>query len=368
MVSKERNYGIDLLKIISMIMIVMMHILTQGGVIKNTTAFSADYEILWLIKTAAYCAVDCFALASGFVGIDAEYNYSRIVRLWGRVLQYSVIITGLFLIAMPDKVMIKDLIKAFLPVSSNSYWYFTAYFCMFFFMPAFNYLVNNAGEGIMKKIIYAIIVLLSVYPTIINKDLFGTLDGYGFLWLSSLYIIGAYIKKYGSHLSGLSKMKLALIYTGAVLTGWLSRVVIEYIGYRVLDNSKWQAEFMQRVSPSMFISYTSPLMLACAVVLLALFSKIKIRHGKNIILSFSAASFSVYLIHTHPLVFEYILKDSFSKTAEYNIFIMLLLVILFPIIIYAACACVEIVRSRIIEKIISGRHREKKICIDNNEK
>ena len=39
----SRNYGIDLLRIISMIMVVVLHVLRHGGVIEGTDPLSANY-------------------------------------------------------------------------------------------------------------------------------------------------------------------------------------------------------------------------------------------------------------------------------------------------------------------------------------
>lgn len=37
--SKDRNYGIDLLRIFSMIMISVLHVLGHGGILDNLTGF-----------------------------------------------------------------------------------------------------------------------------------------------------------------------------------------------------------------------------------------------------------------------------------------------------------------------------------------
>ena len=80
-----RNMGIDLLRIVSMFLVVFLHVLGRGGVLESAPILSVNYEIAWFIEIAAYCAVNCYALISGYVGIRGHYRYSNLLLLWLRV-------------------------------------------------------------------------------------------------------------------------------------------------------------------------------------------------------------------------------------------------------------------------------------------
>ena len=56
---KTRNYGIDFLRMISMIMIVMLHTLGHGGILRSVSFLSVHYQIAWLLKVIAFGAVCC---------------------------------------------------------------------------------------------------------------------------------------------------------------------------------------------------------------------------------------------------------------------------------------------------------------------
>lgn len=78
----KRNYGIDLLRMVAMFMVVILHVLGQGGVLAKTAGLKN--HIAWLLETGAYCAVDCFAIISGFVSYtdkEKTYRYSKFFRL-----------------------------------------------------------------------------------------------------------------------------------------------------------------------------------------------------------------------------------------------------------------------------------------------
>ena len=84
-ITDNRNYGIDLLRIFSMFLIVILHSLGHGGVLSSTVINSSQYKFSWLLEIISYCAVDIFALISGYVsytGNEKKTNYSNYFNLW----------------------------------------------------------------------------------------------------------------------------------------------------------------------------------------------------------------------------------------------------------------------------------------------
>ena len=81
--NKNYNYGIDLLKIISMMFIICVHVMGHGGVLTSNIS-NLQYMVCWIIDILVYCGVNCFAMISGFVGYkeDAVPKYSRYIELW----------------------------------------------------------------------------------------------------------------------------------------------------------------------------------------------------------------------------------------------------------------------------------------------
>ena len=69
-----RNYGIDLLRIISMVMIQILHILGNGGILNASIGAPVRNNVAWFLEIASYCAVNCYALISGYVGYGRKPN------------------------------------------------------------------------------------------------------------------------------------------------------------------------------------------------------------------------------------------------------------------------------------------------------
>ena len=135
-----RNYGIDLLRCFAMIMIVMLHTLSRSGLLTETEVASFKYEVVWFIEIFCYCAVDCFVIISGYVGLRSKFRISRILLLWLQVVFYNALLT-VVVQGISGELNTVSVLRAFLPVSTDAYWFFTQYFALCFFMPLINKLV-----------------------------------------------------------------------------------------------------------------------------------------------------------------------------------------------------------------------------------
>lgn len=332
---KGRNYGIDLLRIISTFMVVLLHVLDKGGILKATEFLSANYEIAQYIETAAYCAVNCFALISGYVGIDSKYKYTNIIKLYLQVVCLSIMIMVPFLIFDPTKVTLKFALKAFVPFLARSYWYYTAYFAMFFFIPFYNKLIDVLSESGQRRLMLLLIIFFSVVPTIRKYDLMVLKGGYSFLWLSVLYLIGAYIKRHRDSIK-LSALKSLVGYVVCITVAWGVRYALE--AHSFYENGK-------KINGNLLVKYTSPAMLFAAIFLLLLFSNIKVgKAGAKVIGFFAPISFGVYIVHLNALVLKTFINKKFTFVSDYPWYAEIAMIFLIAIAIFVLSAAVDEIR------------------------
>ena len=59
--------------------------------------FSLAYDLAWLVEAAAYCAVDCFALISGYVGYGRRHGCAGLASLCAQTAFYTLGATLAFL-------------------------------------------------------------------------------------------------------------------------------------------------------------------------------------------------------------------------------------------------------------------------------
>lgn len=321
----EWNHGIELLRIFAMLLAAVLHILKKGGVITASEGNLAAYSTVWLLEAAAYCAVNCYALISGYVGYSDRpkpLRLARCIELWLQVVFYSVIITTVYCIAGVGSVGVSDFADALLPVTSKQYWYFTAYIGMFFFIPLLNALVRRLNRRALVSLCIMLIAVFSLYDTFASfwkKDPLALVGGHSPLWLGVLYIFGAAMKKLRVPESMSSKKALLIYASAAVFTA-----LFKITGDRLL----------RFVPGSLFVRDTSPTVLLCAAALLVAFARFKPgRKLTEFAVLFAPAAFGVYLLHVSPLVFEHVIGNRFAFIGRFP----------FPLIPFAVLASAGVI-------------------------
>ncbi len=359
----ERKTGIDALRILAMFMIVTMHLLKQGGVLYALDASSSGYGILWLLEVICFCAVNCYALISGYVGSSSRFRLSKLVLFWLQIFFYTMIITGIFAVLRPETVNIQSWWKALFPVLSNQYWYMTCYFGLFLLLPFLNQAIEKIEEKQFTVLVGLLVIFFSVGPCILEgypfnfpggRNVFGVADGYSVIWLLILYLIGAYIRKNKLD-ERVKAWKAVVVLVFCVLLTWGCILYLPEITLHRFGESRYAMNLLR---------YTSPTMLVTAVCFCLLFAKIQWK-GKLLnkgVFFLSGTSLGVYLIHTHPLIWDYYIKDCTLYLAGENGAFIVAKLMLLAITVYLVCTIIEALRKtlfrllkldKICQKILS---------------
>jgi len=283
-VEKERNYGIDLLRIIAMFMVCMIHV--------NLFTFALDaslvgtgkeyfYHVGVWTESVGFIGVNLYALITGYVCLNSTWRLSRYIELWAQVAYYSIglLILGLLLSYFDIlswnvgwRYVLKILIK--LPLGST-YWYFAAYSALFLIMPFMNRVLQNLGKREYILLLAGLLLLIPCANVVSSSVLYGS--GYNFVCLAVLYIAGGYFKRFAP-------------YANPVLVGGLALLCT------------FQPLLCRMLHVPDYLSYCSPVMVLYSCCLFMLLYRVRIK--KYIvcksITQLGALSFGVYLIHVHP--------------------------------------------------------------------
>ena len=297
--TRPHNAGVDLLRVLSMFMVVVLHVLGQGGVLAALTPGTPGWALGWTLESACYCAVDCFGLVSGYVAHSRYFSGRRCVLLWAQVAFYSAGIALLFKLFYPESTSFRSILAACFPVMSQKYWYFTAYFTLIFFAPFLTILLENLSRAQVKQLLAAIVFLFCLLPLAAGRDLFYLRAGYSTLWLCILFLLGGCLRILGE-----GKFRAP---------GWF----FGGYGFCVLLTVLTKALSGQLPRMDLFLSYTSPTVLGAALCLLFGFRSLAIRTPWLLrwIAWLAPLSFGVYLLHTHPSVWKFLLAGRFSGYA-----------------------------------------------------
>lgn len=341
----KRNQGIDLFRCVAMLMVVMLHVLNHGGVLSATKPNTPMYSAAWLLHALGFCAVNCYALVSGYVGVGTEFRYRRIIPMWLQVTFYSVLITLLFAVISPELVDSNRVISSFFPVIHRTYWYFTMYFALFFLMPLFNHGIRALTQETAKKLLIGLLAVFSILGAapyfnllgmVITEDIFMLGEGFSVMWLALMYIVGGCIAHFGLG-RRVPAWKLWAGFFACALAAWLFKLTVQ---------TSESAQLKSMVEEDALLYYPSPLMAGAAVCLLLLFSRLETlpRMPGRVVKFFAPAAFSVYLIHEHPLVRSEAISGRFAAFTALSPGGMLLRVAVVSIGIFLLCGCIDQLR------------------------
>jgi len=324
--NKKRIYGIDILKMISMFMVVTIHVLGNGGILGATKKHSLNYKVAYFIKIAVFCAVNVFGLISGYLIINTRCSRLKIIPLWLTAFFYSIIITTCFkyVPSIKKNISTKEYIKySFFPAANRNFWYFTSYFGLYFFIPYLNKILHSISKEDYKKLIITIILLYSFVPllNVYKVDLFVLNKGHSPWWLGALYIMGAYFKLYPVKIS---KIVCFFVYLISVIIAWLSYLYTSNINV---------------------INYDSFFILTSSISLLLLFTQVNVSNKilQKLITIGGSVTFSVYLMHDHPYCHSY-LNKKFSKYGNEKPYMLILKVLATAAVIYVSCSIIDLFR------------------------
>lgn len=340
----KHNYGIDVLRIISMFSIVGLHVLGQGGVLFNMQLGTLNSCILQILYVFFICSVDTFAMITGYLYANKEKVKSRnVIDLFFTVAFYCVVITLIVYILVPEIFDRKwVVISALFPPIVDKYWYIVCYFLVFFFIPYLNKLIAVLEKRNFQVLLGILLLFLSLVTTFGYKDYFRTDSGYSPWWLIVCYLIGAYIKMYGLPKFLLQKQKLLLV----------CNILTVYVGWNILE---WlnRAFLGINIETRLFLRYTSPFTVLSAVLLLSIMieagERLENVRFKKIIGVLSKSAFGVYIIHSHILIFDYFMAGRFAFILELSPIMSFIAVILSCCGIYSVCTIVDVVRQNIFK-------------------
>lgn len=287
-IKKERDLGFELLRIISMTMIVLMHAIGHGGLGFSVPQASFSYYAYWFIYALSRVSTNCFVMITGYYMVKSKMRLSRVLRLWCEVLFYSVLTFFIAYKFGAAELSLSGIIKVFTPISSEGYWFATSYVIMYLLIPLLNGVIHGIkSQKEFKILVFGATLLTSVLPTVLYwSDPMSVNGGYSFVWFVTLYFIAAYIRLYGINIA--KKTCFAIYLSLAALAPFL-RAAAEFV----------QAKIGATTFVDNMMDYKMPITLIMSVAFFVLFLDFKVKNvavGK-IIAFLAPMSFGVYLMH-----------------------------------------------------------------------
>lgn len=347
MVQKERNSNYEMLRILSMLLIVMSHCDEIFGLSDLYGDTLGVYKMItdWL-HIGGQIGVGCFLLISGYFMVDKKIDLKKILKIWGEVVFYTILIWIIWIIYQLisgdfDWISAADEISyALFPVLSGHYWFITAYIILMILSPYINILLQALTKTQYQAFLASCIIILVLLRGGIPGILAGMFEGRMYPVIL-MYIIAGYIKRFVAMEAGSFFKHICIAFSFYILM-FMSFYMITYWGLKLKDNSILDMKYFYR-------ELNSPFTVIVCVELFIGFGSLKEQYNKTIN-TIAGATLGVYLLHSNRLL-EKGLHILFPLYKEQNPILLILYSLFAVLIIYFMGTVIDLIRKKSVEKI-----------------
>ena len=187
-----RQSNIELLRLISMLMILILHF--NGHALTTSGTFCTAEGVLWnLVETLTITAVSIFVLISGYFGI--HFCIKGVLKLYLRCAVWGVVGYVLYSIfANTPPIEPAKLFARLMPFTHGKWWFIVTYLELYFLSPILNAAIEvfDKRKHMIAILIFGFVTIYMGYCRETGEDTGGTSLSH-FLWL---YLIARYIRLY----------------------------------------------------------------------------------------------------------------------------------------------------------------------------
>ena len=332
------NTSIELLRIISMIMIMFHHFAYHGNFEWNFNEVTLPHLWYDFILMGGKVGVDIFVLISGYFLIENTeklFQPKKLLKFWGQVVFYSIMTYLLSVMLRLNAFEIKQLIKVCLPITYPGWWFASTYFMLYLIHPFLNKLLHGLSKTEYQYLILMMVLCWSIIPTA-TTQLF---ESNSLLWFVTLYGIAGYVNLYGGNQKLQSKHYFSLYFMVLIITYTVSTTFL-FLGTKKEEWSTHAIDF--------FEIERLPILLM-AITLFMGFVTLKMNYHKWINM-IASATFGVYLIHDSSYIRYYLWTNIFKINQYQDSTFLILYSILVVFILYVSCTMIDLIRKKLVEK------------------
>lgn len=345
---KKRDSNFELLRVISMFLIVLYHVILHGHTI-NHCQIPIMKNILQIILYISIVHVNSFVLVTGYYQSKSNFNKKKVISILGTAIFYMAAIILILELQGALKLSPIEVVKELLLDNTDSYWFIKTYIFLYILSPYINKLISHLTKKEYQKLLVTLTILTSIIPFFSVHKIFSN-NGYTLYSFIYLYLLGAYYRKYPitkeKRLKKYSTNKLRII----LLSIFLSCVLLNYgiliISNIIANHTNYLTTLSNGLNHTKY-DYSNPFIVIQSIAYFLFFNTLTIK--SKIINSISKLTFGVYLIHDNIFVRQRLymyLKIGDRIIYSYK---FLIYIILIAISIFIVCCLIEEIR-QIISK------------------
>lgn len=345
----KRDSRFELLRIISMLMIVICHVaLISNKLVPGNESINYLYNmpikatILQCLGMFGRIGNLLFIMISGYFLSKSSFKFSRITNIMNKVHIYIwpfIIIMLIFHV----NIGIRQIIMYIFPIIFMRYWFVTVFITLLFIAPFINKLINFLDFKNNIFLLSLMIFITTVYPTFTLKLKLSP----GFYDLGvfiTVYIVAGLIRAYP--MSFLWDKKV--LFVVASISTSIQFIFCILVNIYAINNHN--SDLFHKAS--YLNSQESVFVLIAAVSIFLIFNNLKPFH-KLTINKVAKTTFGVYLIHTHFLFSNNLfgLKIFSSLILNTSLVVMVFKCFVLAILVFGCASIIDTVASVIISKL-----------------
>lgn len=352
--STKRKSNLEILRIISMVMIVMHHYAIYSDFL-FTNEITVNRIIINFFEMFGRLGVCLFVMISGYFYDKSEFKIKKFMTLILQVFVFSIIGLGIGIITNSENLNFVNIVKSILPTTFGLYWFASCYVLIYIFAPFFRKIIENISKKNFKILLTVMIIIWGILSNIPGTKTFFN----EFIWLTVIYFIAAYIKKYDFNILKNDKMRvIGIIVVVAMMNAIM--VILELLSTRILVLSE---------KIYYFNNLKSPFILILTILIFTIFKNLNVKNSK-IINKIAATSFGIYLIHENVFLRDIIWKQIVQGSKFINSPLLILNAIGGVIVVFLISMIIDLVVEKLIiknlVKIVStiySKVKQMKICM-----
>lgn len=291
-----RKPNFELLRIIAMLMIVTLHYNIHADALLQLGVPASKVQIFaTVIETFCITGVNVYVLLSGYFLSQTNIKLSRILKLICQVYFYTILISVAMMMVGTYTVGSDDTIyktaQYLFPISSEHYWFVTAYVIMYVLSPVLNAAVNALSRIQLKTVIIGLLIWFCGIKSLVPVMFVTDHAGYDYGWFICLYLIAAYIRKYDVVLFFNAK-RSALVFLSSSLISLAMSLALHYINLV-------RGGFIYYSQVPTHYNFIFTLTGALGLFSVFRFLKMKENWFANVVRFVAPFTFGVYLVHMH---------------------------------------------------------------------
>ena len=347
---QPRSSNFELLRILSMLMIVASHAAQHAGIDGfSILAAKPGLNVLSTILLGTYGQLGVFLfiiISSWFLCDRQGIHIKKVINLYLQTMICSILIFFVIKIFNFEPVGIKELIKAFLTPIYKHYWFIRSYIFFYLLVPFLQNYLQNTEEKQIKKLLITLTILIPIFRFFFFAEEFGNTGDFIYVFIAVFYL-----KK---NPDNFIEKQARLICPILLILMWSLLFLMNFTFYKLNLPDDKKLRFIKHV----FADRNIFVLLLGMSIFYIFKNHVKIGYSK-LINAIAGTTLGVYIFHENPLLYSYG-ENGLSETAvlfeqwlkiglhfENNRFFALYFIGC-VLLVFAVCSILEFLRQGIV--------------------